>query len=580
MPIHRVKLPDGRMGYKWGAHGHVYPNREGAEKQAEAAHAHGYTGDNLVTGAGVCLTTPDGKMLFVRDANRDTWCFPGGTSELGETAEETAKRELEEETTIAHDGELEPFNRHIFNGVDYTTFKSAVNNEIEPTLDAENTDYVWAGMDELPEPLHPAIKEYLKPVIAGDAALAMDKSARSFDRDGRLHVELTNISKANICPYRGSEIPGWEEMGLDPEKVYNLYRDPEELKKAQDTFNNVPLLSEHVPVNGKDYRPDLVIGSTGTDAIFEAPYLKNSLVVWADKAIKGIESERKKELSSAYYYTPDMTPGEVDGQPYDGVMRDIVANHVALVVEGRAGPDVVVGDSKLEINPMPRVNKGRKEKAREAIMAYMRPKLAADATIDDINLLLEQLEESEPLMDNELEPNAGIPPVKAEDEEEYAAPAVDPVAQVKELIAAHCPPDVVAKIEELMSGNAADEDMPEVGETALDEEVEEKPFDKAAMDAAMRATEQATIKRMNAVREAERAVKPYVGELAMSFDSAEGVYRKALEIMGVGEAKTIHASALPAILKMQPKPSATPAVALDSANPKGFADRWGHLKIK
>jgi hypothetical protein len=87
-----------------------------------------------------------------------------------------------------------------------------------------------------------------------------------------------------------------------------------------------------------------------------------------------------------------MTPGTIDGQSYDGVMRDIVANHVAIVVEGRAGPDVVVGDSKLEINPMPRATKGRKERVREAVIAYFNPKLATDATLDDLNLLLDKLD--------------------------------------------------------------------------------------------------------------------------------------------------------------------------------------------
>ncbi|NYM92270.1 DUF2213 domain-containing protein, partial [Salmonella enterica subsp. enterica serovar Typhimurium] len=34
-----------------------------------------------------------------------------------------------------------------------------------------------------------------------------------------------------------------------------------------------------------------------------------------------------------------------DGEPYDGVMRNIVGNHVALVGDGRAGPDCLVMDS-------------------------------------------------------------------------------------------------------------------------------------------------------------------------------------------------------------------------------------------
>ena len=40
MPIRKVA-----GGYKWGSHGHVYSNRAGAERQAAAAHAHGFHGD-------------------------------------------------------------------------------------------------------------------------------------------------------------------------------------------------------------------------------------------------------------------------------------------------------------------------------------------------------------------------------------------------------------------------------------------------------------------------------------------------------------------------------------------------------
>ena len=67
--------------------------------------------------------------------------------------------------------------------------------------------------------------------------LALDRdSVREKDRDGRLRVTRANISKANICPYRGSEIPDWQKLGLDPDHVYNLLRAPEELQKAAESF--------------------------------------------------------------------------------------------------------------------------------------------------------------------------------------------------------------------------------------------------------------------------------------------------------------------------------------------------------
>jgi hypothetical protein len=176
--------------------------------------------------------------------------------------------------------------------------------------------------------------------------LAFDRSLRTTDKDGRLHVAVCNLSKSNVCEYRGSEIPGADALGLDPNRLYRLLRDPKELAKAAPTFNNLPLLIAHVPVTADDPRRDLVVGSTGTDAAFENGFLRNSLVVWDSEAIAGIETEAQKELSAAYHYTADMTPGEFNGESYAGVMRNIVGNHVALVAEGRAGPDVVVGDSR------------------------------------------------------------------------------------------------------------------------------------------------------------------------------------------------------------------------------------------
>ena len=47
MPIHKAKTASGKSGVQWGHHGKVYTGpgaRKKAEKQAAAAHAHGYKG--------------------------------------------------------------------------------------------------------------------------------------------------------------------------------------------------------------------------------------------------------------------------------------------------------------------------------------------------------------------------------------------------------------------------------------------------------------------------------------------------------------------------------------------------------
>lgn len=70
----------------------------------------------------------------------------------------------------------------------------------------------------------------------------MDRAAsvRSISKDGRLHVDITPISKAMICPYHATEVPRWRELGLDPDRVYQFLPDPDELAKAAASFNNLP----------------------------------------------------------------------------------------------------------------------------------------------------------------------------------------------------------------------------------------------------------------------------------------------------------------------------------------------------
>lgn len=177
--------------------------------------------------------------------------------------------------------------------------------------------------------------------------LAHDRmgSVRMTDEDGRLHVATTPISKATVNAYWGREIPGADTLGLAPDRLYHLLRDPVELARAAPSFNALPVLAEHAHVTANAPRADLVVGTTGTNACFTNPYLTNSLAIWNAGAIHNIRSGAQRELSCAYRYTPVMEAGQFEGQPYDGRMTNIRGNHVALVPSGRAGPDVVVADA-------------------------------------------------------------------------------------------------------------------------------------------------------------------------------------------------------------------------------------------
>lgn len=175
-------------------------------------------------------------------------------------------------------------------------------------------------------------------------ALAQDK--RTVDQDGRMRVPGCRISKANVCPYYGREIPNFEGLGLDADRVYMMYRDPEELRIAAHTFDSIPLLNTHVPVTADNHAPEITVG-TLTKPRFEYPYLVADLTVWTQDAINLVVTESQRELSSSYRYTADMVPGmSPEGVAFDGRMRQIMGNHLALVTEGRVGPDVLVADEK------------------------------------------------------------------------------------------------------------------------------------------------------------------------------------------------------------------------------------------
>lgn len=477
--------------------------------------------------------------------------------------------------------------------------------------------------------------------FVGDA-LAFDRgSVRTYDQDGRLHVAVTNISKANICPYRGDEIPGWEELGLDPQRVYQLLRDPDELAKAAPTFNNIPLLSEHVPVSAAAPRQDLIIGSTGTDAEFSVPYLRNSLVVWVADAIADIESGKQRELSAAYHYDPDMTPGVFNGAHFDGVMRNIRGNHEALVPVGRAGSDVVVGDSAMERTYMPKALSRKAAMARGALTVALKPKLAQDAKIDlnkvlagvtaknwkaqkpsivagltsalkgklaqdadvgDVVKLLDVLDD-----DDDIGLDDDMPDATDVTGDEPADPAVAPKPVAKD--DADGDGDVeaaLAKIVETIRGllgkdkpdAAMDEPPPTPGTpappatSATAKKDDDKVVSKPAMDAAIAAavnkaraeTEATTIARLRDIAAAEDAVRPYVGKLAISCDSAEGVYKAALETMGIDIIGVTGTPAYRAILTAHGRRSAdlgAPAVAMDAAGATEFEKAFpGASRIK
>ncbi len=169
-------------------------------------------------------------------------------------------------------------------------------------------------------------------------------SERRYTPEGFL-IATAKLARSGIQPYRASEFSS--ESG-DPMRILNIYRPPEEVfaPEALASFENAPLTNDHPSgfwVNTDNWR-HLALGSV-RNIRQQDGYVIGDLIVQDKSTIALIESG-KVGLSAGYQSQKEMTPGLTpDGQPYDGIQRNIRINHIALVRSPRCGPTCRIEDS-------------------------------------------------------------------------------------------------------------------------------------------------------------------------------------------------------------------------------------------
>lgn len=342
------------------------------------------------------------------------------------------------------------------------------------------------------------------------------ETARTYDENGYLHVATSNITKEQVVPYVGDTIPRWRELGLKPKAVYQIYRPAEEIEKAAATFNGLPLSLDHWEMDAANMPKEKIVGSLGTEATFEKPYLKNSLTVTDADAIARIKSGEFRDLSAGYLCDVEMSDGIFDGKHYDGIMRNIRGNHVALVREGRAGHDVRVADSAL---------KGGENMDAETWKTLFFDLTKAinggDKPMEEIKKEEIVKEDSAPDMTNTAPAVENAPETPAKDEE-----PVDVLAdELREAMkSAGLDPEDKAAQKAFMAGIAygkPTEDAKPTEDKCKDTAQDSAPvFDKAMAAALYTAAEE---------------VAPHVGKISnpFAFDSAADIYKKALDAKGI-----------------------------------------------
>lgn len=170
-------------------------------------------------------------------------------------------------------------------------------------------------------------------------------SARQEDINGFITIAGNPLSKVGVFPYSGAQIGH-----PDADRIFMVYRPAEELADPEciESFKLLPFVDEHAMLGSEDAggmpaERKGVHGMIGETVYFDAPYLRGNLRI-VSESLKSAINHGKIELSPGYRCTYELTPGVFDGQQYDAIQRRIRGNHLALVDEGRTGPDVSVLD--------------------------------------------------------------------------------------------------------------------------------------------------------------------------------------------------------------------------------------------
>lgn len=180
-----------------------------------------------------------------------------------------------------------------------------------------------------------------------DLKFAQD-SARNIDVNGWAEIKDNPISKVGVFPYLGRNV----DASFPPDQVVMVLRPEEELSDLEtiESFKLLPWIDDHVMLGAaesgltapEDKGIEGVIGET---VYFDKATgkLRANIKVFSNN-LDGLIDGGKRELSAGYRCKYEISSGLWNGQRYDAIQREIRGNHLALVKEGRMGPDVAVLD--------------------------------------------------------------------------------------------------------------------------------------------------------------------------------------------------------------------------------------------
>lgn len=348
--------------------------------------------------SGIMFLTDEGEVLMIRRGLGGgdfpgTWCIPGGHQNEGETLEEAARRETEEETGIKYEGKLDV----LFDDGQFCYYIARNAKKESVKLNYESSGFDWCDATNTPMPLHPGLEvalrvakaktEYDQAELIREEVLA---SPQMFANVMLLAIRITGTGLA----YRSSIE---ENVWRDP----SLYLNEEFLKRC----NGLIVVRDHpetAVLTSEEFK-DRAIGSV------ILPYIKGD-EVWGIAKIydqDAVNEILEGEVSTSPSVVFDSTAGNTtltteNGKPLliEGV--PFLLDHIAIVTKARGSKGVwdKGGDPAGVLLTNPEVSDMTKE--------TIEPK--ADAQGDKLDVLLSMVSGLVARVD-EMEKNLPAPPL-------------------------------------------------------------------------------------------------------------------------------------------------------------------------
>lgn len=174
--------------------------------------------------------------------------------------------------------------------------------------------------------------------------LTLDASKRTKDARGFLHAPAT-FARTGIQLYTAAELDAPSDR-FKASDVVRVWRPAEEVFAADvlAAFRGLPVTDEHpdedvTPTNFARLAKGFVPGAATQDGETAV----GEIVVSDHDTIRKVEND-KAELSVGYGCDIEWVSGSGPAGAYDGIMRAIRPNHLAIVSAGRCGPTCRIAD--------------------------------------------------------------------------------------------------------------------------------------------------------------------------------------------------------------------------------------------